>query len=492
MDRVSRLSGIIFSGMAGRGAGGFRRRGFRCRATRTLTILGLAVVLLLAWSATAYAASASVVYHGSTARKQIALTFDDNTNSSRGVATLRALQKYKVRATMFVIGQGVKAYPSINNEIVKGMAAGLFEVGDHSWSHPVLTKLSTSGMRSQIGGGTDAFREATGARTVPLFRPPYGSTNSTVAAVAGSEGFSHLVLWDIDPRDWAGGSAKAITDHIVSRAHNGAIVVMHLSAPHTYEAIPGLATRLRDKGYELVTVSEMLKGDRLFLDVSSESESGQAIVRMVDLGFMSGYNANYFGPWDSITRAQVAKVSTLVGGIHTDTVEGADAPVFADVPVRHDSQGAPVSYPFDFVQEAAAAGLVVGSAAGDGTMVFRPNEAITRVQFATILARMARQFKGYPATATDAGLAEVTFPDVPAYAAADVSLVATLGLMTGSGSGSARSFQPWSGAVRAQVAVAMSRYLDLAPYAAPSAAEDPPQSADPPVNQSLPEGAAAE
>ncbi len=253
-------------------------------------------------------------------------------------------------------------------------------------------------MASQIGGGTDAFRKATGARTVPLFRPSYGSTDSRVAAVAGAEGFSYLVLWDIDPRDWAGGSAKAITDHIVSRAHSGAIVVMHLSGPHTAEAIPGLASRLRDKGYELVTVSEMLKGDRLFLDVSSESETGQAIARMVDLGFMSGYNGNYFGPYDSITRAQVAKVSTLVGGIHTEEVEGVDAPVFPDVPVRRDSAGEPLSYPFDFVQEAAAAGLVVGSAAEDGTLLFNPDRPINRVQLATILARMARQFKGYPAT----------------------------------------------------------------------------------------------
>ena len=294
---------------------------------RVLTTLVLAVLIALTWTAIASAASASVVHSGSRERKQIALTFDDNNNPTRALAVLRALQKSKVKATMFVIGSSVNAYPSINNEIVKGMAAGLFEVGDHTYSHPDLTKLSNSAMASQIGGGTDAFRKATGARTVPLFRPSYGSTDSRVAAVAGAEGFSHLVLWDIDPRDWAGGSAKAITDHIVSRAHSGAIVVMHLSGPHTAEAIPGLASRLRDKGYELVTVSEMLKGDRLFLDVSSESETGQAIARMVDLGFMSGYNSNYFGPYDSITRAQVAKVSTLVGGIHTEEVEGVDAPV---------------------------------------------------------------------------------------------------------------------------------------------------------------------
>ncbi len=195
---------------------------------------------------------------------------------------------------------------------------------------------------------------------MPLFRPPYGSTNSQVAAVAGSEGFRYLVLWDVDPRDWAGGSAAAIANHVVGHAHNGAIVVMHLSAPHTAEAIPSIVSRLRAKGYEFVTVSTMLKGDRLFLDVDTGTDAGQAIARMVQEGFMSGYDGNYFGPGDTITRAQVAKVATLVGGLHTAEVEKVDSPTFPDVPPRFDSQGSRVSYPFDFVEEAAAAGLVVG------------------------------------------------------------------------------------------------------------------------------------
>ena len=181
-----------------------------------------------------------------------------------------------------------------------------------------------------------------------------------MAAVGGLEDFRYEVIWDVDPRDWAGGSAQSIADHVVGDAHNGAIVVMHMSGLHTAEAIPLMASRLRAKGYELVSVSEMLKGDRLFLDVDGGAEQGADIAKMVDQGFMSGYDRNYFGPNDTITRAQVAKVATLVGGIHTPDVEGADSPAFADVPVRHDSNGKVIAYPFDFVQEAAAAGLVSG------------------------------------------------------------------------------------------------------------------------------------
>lgn len=422
--------------------------------TRWWAVAVLALAAILLWTGVASAASASVVYRGSAGRKQIALTFDDNTNVSRALATLRALERHEVPATLFVIGSAVKAYPAINGEITKGMTLGLFEVGDHTLWHAELPKLSSAGMASQIGGGTDAFRTATGARTVPLFRPPYGSTNAQVAAVAGSEGFRYLVLWDVDPRDWAGGSAAAIAEHVVGHAHNGAIVVMHLSAPHTAEAIPSIVYQLRAKGYELVTISTMLRGDRLFLDVDTGTDAGRAIARMVQGGFMNGYDGNYFGPGDTITRAQVAKVATLVGGLHTVEVEKVDSPTFPDVLPRFDSQGKPVSYPFDFVEEAAVAGLVEGTQGPAGTLVFNPGAAITRVQFAQILARMVRQLKGYVSQLPP----PAAFIDVPDYAAADVALIASLGLMSGY---TEQKFSPWAGAQRAHVALAMSRYLDL-------------------------------
>ena len=423
----------------------------------------VALKCLVAMSGDAFAASASVVRRGETDQKQIALTFDDNTNSSRGVAIVRVLRRYRVPATLFLIGSSVGQTPEINQEILKGISDGLFEVGDHTWSHPVLTRLTSTGMAREIGAGAAAFREITGARSVPLFRPPYGNTNAVVAEVAGKQGFSYVVLWDVDPRDWAGGSASAIANHVLSRAQSGSIVVMHLSAPNTAAALPRIVEGLRAKGYELVTVSTLLKGGRLFLDVDSASQVGKAVACMVHGGFMSGYDANYFGPGDPITRAQIAKVATLVGGLHTPAVENAASPSFVDVPVRKDRSGQVLAYPFDFVEEAARAGLLVGSQAPDGHFWFRPEQPVTRVQLAQLVARMLRQLKGYeccgssgPAGDFTGQAGEYSFADVPEYAREDVALVVRCGVMNGC---SALEFRPWESATRGQVAVTMSRYL---------------------------------
>ena len=356
---------------------------------------------------------------------------------------------------MFVVGVYVTAYPSITQAI----AAGGFEVGDHTQSHGLLTGLPWSWLLYEIGGGTTRFAQATGHRTVPLFRPPYGATNATVAAAAGQKGFLYEVLWDVDTNDWQGLSAATIRDHVLGHAHSGAIVLMHLSAAHTAEALPGIIAGLRNRGYQLVTVSELLKGNRRFLDLPTGSPVAAAVLRLVDQHIMSGYDANYVGPGDPMTRAQLAKVAVLSAGLHTPEIDHIDAPTFVDVPLIRQG-GNPVSYPFDYIEEAAAAGLLAGKP-GDQGQIFSPNAPVTRGQLAQVVARMARVLKGYP---DDYPTAPATFGDVPPYAAADVAFTAALGLMNGY---SSARFDMWSPAQRGHLAVVMTRFLDLAPYQPP-------------------------
>ncbi len=393
--------------------------------------------------------AATRVTRGPTEFRRIALTFDDNYQPARALSILRVLKQYDVRATVFLVGQAVAGTPTINTALLDPR----FEVGDHSWSHRLLTGASWATLASEIGGGTDAFERATGKRTVPLFRPPYGATNSSVASAAGAEGFLYLTLWDIDTNDWQGRSAAAIRDTVLSRAHPGAIVLMHLVAPHTAEALPGIITGLRSRGYELVTVSELLKGGRRFLDVSEGTAIGTAVSRLVGLGILSGYDRSYFGPSDPITRAQLAKVIVLAAGLHTAPIDHASSPTFSDVPLLRDSSGAPAAYPFDYIEEAVAAGLLQGRST-PSAQVFDPGHPLTRGQLAQIVARMARELKGYPATY---GEGAPVAADVPAYAAHDVALTTRSGLMQGYSD----RFDFWAPVQRGHVAVVMSRFLDL-------------------------------
>jgi len=407
-------------------------------------------------SAPTWAAPATKVTRGPTDRPRIALTFDDNNQPARALAVIDVLERYNVPATMFLIGKSVTAYPGLTRAI----ADGGFEVGDHSRSHAVLTSLSWTALVSEIGAGSVAFNRATGRRTAPLMRPPYGATNATVAAAAGEKGFLYLVLWDVDTNDWQGRSAAAIRDHVLSHARNGSIVLMHLSAPNTAAALPGIITGLRNRGYELLTVSALLKGNRRFLDLPEGTDVGRAVLRIVDAGYMGGYDANYFGPTDPMTRGQLAKVAVLVAGLHTPEVEHVDSPTFVDVSPKRDAEGKVIAYPFDYVEEASAAGLLSGRA-GESGQVFSSGAEITRGQLAQVVARMARELKGYPA---DYGADGPGFSDVPDYAAGDVAFTAKLGLMKGYSGG---RFDVWSPAQRGHVAVVMTRFLDLPPYVAP-------------------------
>ena len=423
----------------------------------------LAVVLLALLAAPApvlAVGSAITVYHGPTDRPRIALTFDDNFRPQYSVPALETLMEYHVKATVFLTGMYTRFQPAINQAIIDGG----FEVGDHSATHPDLTTLSWAGLMYEIGDGTQAFRDMTGRRTVPLLRPPYGRSNPTVAQAAGDKGFQYVVQWDIDPSDWMGYSAETITHTVLSNAHNGAIVLLHMSATHTFEALPAIITGLRERGYELVTVSALLKGDRRFLDVTTATPGSSAVERLVAAGQMGGYDDNYFGPFDPMTRAQFAKVAVLVAGLHTPGVEAVASPTFVDVPVQLDSNGAPIEYPFDFVEEAVAAGLISGLPEQGGERRFDPSGDITRLQLAHMVARMARLLKGYPETLEPTGVPVGAFRDVPADALADVQMVARLGLMNGY---DAARFGPWDKALRSHVAVVMARFEDLAAYEPP-------------------------
>jgi peptidoglycan-N-acetylglucosamine deacetylase len=186
----------------------------------------------------------------------IALTFDDGPSPVYTPQVLSILQRYKVHATFFCIGEWVHLYPALVKETFR---AGNV-IGDHTWSHPDLTRLSPYAVHWQLSSASSAIQSAIGSSPV-LFRPPYGATDAAVVSVASQLGLLQ-VMWTVDPRDWSRPGVNAIVNIVLSHATNGSIILMHDGGgdrSETVLALPLIIAALQQRGFSFVTVSQLLR-----------------------------------------------------------------------------------------------------------------------------------------------------------------------------------------------------------------------------------------
>lgn len=195
-------------------------------------------------------------YQGNSALPEIALTFDDGPDSTYTPQVLAILKAYHVPATFFTVGSLVQSYPAlVRQEIADGHA-----VGNHSWSHPDLSRLSAGEIQSQIQRTSDILEQVTGRRPV-YFRPPYGNVSSGVVTAANTLGLT-TVLWDDEARDWALPGAPVIVTRILNLAGNGAIILMHDGGGNrsqTVAALPTIIAQLMARGYTFVSMDELMQ-----------------------------------------------------------------------------------------------------------------------------------------------------------------------------------------------------------------------------------------
>lgn len=184
----------------------------------------------------------------------MALTFDAGAGAGTITELLDVLRDRGVRSTFFVAGAFADRYPGI----VVRIAEEDHELANHSYSHPDFRNLSDRQMREEIRRGTASVERAAGAAIAPLWRPPFGGRDDRVLKIVEEEGF-RSIYWTFDSGDWIeGATTGGITGTDLRRAANGAVVVHHVSPQATARAMPGVIDELRRRGYELVTVSEVL------------------------------------------------------------------------------------------------------------------------------------------------------------------------------------------------------------------------------------------
>jgi peptidoglycan/xylan/chitin deacetylase (PgdA/CDA1 family) len=184
-------------------------------------------------------------------RPQVALTFDDCYGVTRVEEIAEVLRRNGASATFFCAGQAVAASPAIFAALVPE-----FELANHTWSHPQLNHLTRDRIVAEITSATDVIERVTGAEMMPLLRAPGGRSNSVTRQALRDMGVV-VVKWDIDTLDWNRSvSSEQVRDRALA-ARNGSIVLMHTKAK-TVRALPAVIKGLQDRGFELVTVSELL------------------------------------------------------------------------------------------------------------------------------------------------------------------------------------------------------------------------------------------
>ncbi|WP_052573852.1 polysaccharide deacetylase family protein [Haloferula sp. BvORR071] len=183
----------------------------------------------------------------------IAMTFDDGPHPSNTPRLLDMLRERNIKATFYVIGQNVDLYPNVLRRTV---SEG-HEIGNHSFSHPILSKMSDSAVREQLTKTRDAVARATGIQPRTM-RPPYGALLQRQREWIHAELGYPTILWSVDPLDWKRPGPAAVTSRILAGTTPGAIVLAHDLHGGTVDAMPATLDGLLRKGYQFVTVSQLL------------------------------------------------------------------------------------------------------------------------------------------------------------------------------------------------------------------------------------------
>ncbi|MEH7110036.1 polysaccharide deacetylase family protein [Bacillus sp. JJ1764] len=197
--------------------------------------------------------SSKLIYNGNSKQKEIALTFDAGSDAA-GISILDILGKYNIKATFFLTGKWVEKFP----EYAKKIVADGHEIGNHTYSHPDAVKTTSEAFKADIIKAEQIIKNITGKTPRPYFRFPYGSFNDAALKTVGEAGYPYSIQWSIDTIDWRQPSVEEIVSRIEEGASNGDIILMHIGGIHTPEAVNKIIPILQEKGYKIVTLTEVL------------------------------------------------------------------------------------------------------------------------------------------------------------------------------------------------------------------------------------------
>ena len=390
--------------------------------------------------------------------KLLAITFDDGPGQYTGYL-LDELAARGVHATFFVAGYRAVNYP----ETLKRIVSEGHQLANHTYNHEDLNTLSAEKIQ-QEASSTQRLITAAGGSEKAYIRPPYGNANSKVRGALNVP----LIIWSVDPLDWQVLNTTAVSDNIVSGAYDGSIILVHDIYKTSVNGALDAIDRLQAKGYEFVTVEELLlrrgvtpqggvtyydaknKGVNLaawqigaeYYDESKLTEhwAYKEMKAAIENGYLqTGSNGEWF-PNKYISRGDfVAALARFCGVKETYPVHPF---LYSDI--RDHKLLIYTSWAYD-------AGLMNGFS--DAT--FRPDDTLTREQMATVIARyIISRGRQVPAPL------HPRYDDVSqisSWALEGVSLCTELGILNGTNG----SYRPKGTLTRAQTAAILQRLSNL-------------------------------
>lgn len=206
----------------------------------------------------------NTIYKGKSDKKQIVLTFDDGPSPEWTPKVLEELRKCGIKATFFMVGHHVQMYP----EVAKMVANEGHEIANHGYAHSVTFYYTPAEIEEEIKYTEHVIREITGY-TTKYFRPPKAWMRDYIKKKVKSMGYE-TVLWSLNSKDWVSFNHKIIVRYLEKSVKNGDIILFHDSGNvfsreggsrnQTVKSVSLLVNRLKAKGYEFVTIEELLNG----------------------------------------------------------------------------------------------------------------------------------------------------------------------------------------------------------------------------------------
>lgn len=202
------------------------------------------------------------IYCVDTDKPQVAISFDAAWGADDTDELLKILSDNDVTATFFLCGYWVTDFP----EEVQKIATAGHQLGNHSATHPHMNQLSSEQIAQELAECHKAVKDLTGIE-MDLFRPPFGEYNNTVIETSFANGY-YPIQWDVDSLDWKELGVEHEVDRVLNHKHlgNGSIILFHNDAKYTPQALDTIIKGLKEKGYEIVPISQLIHRDNFVMD----------------------------------------------------------------------------------------------------------------------------------------------------------------------------------------------------------------------------------